>query len=184
LVVATAVCGCLGWYLPGQAASRAAHIVPMESYIEIVRPMSLLLSGVQPRAIGNTVRVVLPLSAAFWMLIPTLSLKRERFENCILAAWIAPGMLFYLLIYMADPVYFTYLTAAIVLLTALSRPRILAFRMMVLCAVFNTSLFLFARPLTGNGRVTQAINFYIVKYCEYGIKHQWTSTIGRGGIVP
>jgi 4-amino-4-deoxy-L-arabinose transferase-like glycosyltransferase len=175
---------CLAWYIPGQAAARTAHIVTMGRYIDIVRPMSLLLSGIEPRAIGNTVRVVLPLLVAFGILGPALPLKRGSFENRMIALWITPGMLFFFFFYMADPVYFTYLTAAVVLLAALSRQRSRAIILLMSCAAFNISLFFFARPLRRDNRIDQALNFYVVKYCDYGITHQWTSTIGRGGHIP
>ncbi len=175
---------CLAWYLPGQAASRAAHIVTFGRYIDIVRPVSLLFSGFTPRPIGNVVRVLLPLFAAFWMLIPTLWFDRSRFVNRMLVIWMVPGLVFFLFVYMADPPYLTYVTAAIVLLAALSRQRPPALGLLILCAVFNISLFFGATPLRASGRVDEALNFYVVKYCQYGIQHQWKSTIGRGAVVP
>jgi Dolichyl-phosphate-mannose-protein mannosyltransferase len=183
LFVATAGL-CLFWYIPSQIALREAHIVTLHSYSEIVRPMSPLLSGVGPRTIANTIRVILPFLTAFGILLPSLAFSHKRFETQMLAVWIIPGMLFFLLVYMADPVYFTYLAAAMVLLTALSRQQTPALVLLLLCATFNTSVFLFARPLKGDNRVEQVVNFYVVKYCNYGIRHEWTSTIGKGGIVP
>jgi hypothetical protein len=184
LLISVTASLCLAWYLPGQAASRAAHIVTFGRYIDTVRPMSVLISGIEPRSIASIVRVVLPLFAAFWMLVPTLALSRDQFANRLLAVWIAPGLLFFLLVYMADPVYFTYLTAAVVLLAALSRKQTMALGLLLLCAVFNVSLFFYARPIQSNNRIDQALNFYVVKYCRYGVQHEWKSTIGRGGVVP
>jgi len=183
LITVTVFCG-LVWYIPGQAASRAAHIITMGHYINIVRPMSLLLSGITSRTLGNVVRVILPFFVAFGILIPVLFFKHGRFENRIIVVWVAPGMLFFLTVYMADPVYFTYLSGALVLLAALSRQQTKALVLLILCFVFNVALFLFARPVQGNNRVEQALNFYVVKYCDYGITHQWKSTIGSGAIVP
>jgi 4-amino-4-deoxy-L-arabinose transferase-like glycosyltransferase len=184
LLIAVTVVLCLAWYIPTQVASRAAHIIPMGTYLGIVRPKSILLSGVTPESIANIARVILPSLAAFWVIIPTLVFTRERFVNQMLAVWIAPGMVFFLVVYMADPVYFSYLVAAMVLLAALSRQQTPAFGLLLFCAIFNISLFFFARPIRGNSRVDQALNFYVIKYCDYGIKHKWTSTIGTGAIVP
>jgi hypothetical protein len=184
LLIATASVLCLAWYIPTQIASRAAHPPGLNAVLDMAHPTSVFVAGVGARSIANSIRVVLPLLAAFWMLFPGLSFNRSRFQNRMLAIWIMPGLLFFLLVYMADAVYLTYLTAAAILLVALSRQQLPALSMLMLCAAFNISLFLCARPLRGHGRVDQALDFYVVKYCNYGIKHQWISTPGHGGNVP
>jgi len=184
LLATVSICGCLAWYLPGRAAARAAHIVPMGTYIKIVGPMSLLISGIEPRSIANVLRVVLPFLFAFWPLLPTLFFKRSRFENGLLFFWILPGLLFFLFIFVADPVYFTFLTAAVILCAALTLPRARAIALLLACAFFNMTLFLFAKPIRGNTRPDQAINFYVLKYTYYGIQHKWKSTIQSGAVVP
>jgi hypothetical protein len=175
---------CLAWYIPTQFASRAAHIVSLGTQMDLARVTSPLIAGWGPSSIANVIRVVLPFLAAFWMLIPALFFDRSSYENRMIAAWIGPGLLFFLLVYMADPVYFTYLVAAVILFVALSRQRSQALSLLLLCIVFNLSLFFFARPIGSDSRVDQALNFYVIKYCDYGLRHEWKSTLGRGGIIP
>jgi hypothetical protein len=175
---------CLVWYIPTRIASRAAHIVSMGTQMDLARVTSPLIAGFGTGPIANTTRVIFPFLAAFWILIPAVFLDRTRFENRMTAVWIGPGLLFFLLVYIADPVYFTYFTAAVILFAALSRQRSPAIVLLLLCAAFNLSLFFFARPVRGGGRVDQALNFYVIKYCDYGLRHEWTSTLGKGGGIP
>ncbi|MHB8304116.1 MAG: hypothetical protein ACYDC6_15065, partial [Acidobacteriaceae bacterium] len=141
--------------------------------------VSPLLAGINARTIANILRVVLPLLAAFWMLIPAIFLSRKSVESWIAFLWIIPGLAFFLLIYMADATYLTFLAGGIILLAALTKNQRIATLLLFLCFAFNSLLFLGARPLVGNGRAVLAINFYVVKYCNYGIRHQWSSTVGH-----
>ena len=184
LLILTIFIFCLAWYIPTRIASNAAHIVSLGTQMDLARTTSPLIAGLNTRSMANEARVILPFLAAFWMFIPAMAFDRSRFDNQMIAVWIGPGMLFFLLVYMADPVYFTYLTAAVILFVALSRQRRMAICLLLLCSVFNLSMFFLARPLRGDTRVDQALNFYVIKYCDYGLRHEWTSTLGRGGIVP
>jgi hypothetical protein len=175
---------CLSWYIPTQLALRAAHTGSTGHQLSFAREVSPLLVGINLRSIANTLRVILPILTAFWMLLPAMFFRRPREQNIILLLWITPGLCFMLFVFMADPVYLTFMTGAIILLAALSAQRPAAFGLLLLCAIFNVGLFLGAAPIRGTGRVDQAVNFYIVKYCFYGVRHQWTSTIGKGAVVP
>jgi hypothetical protein len=175
---------CLSWFIPTQLALRAAHAASTGNQLSFAREVSPLLVGINLRSIANTLRVALPILAAFGMLLPALFLRRSREQNVILFLWIAPGLCFMLLVFMADPVYLTFMTGAIILMAAFSIPRPAAFGLLLLCAIFNVVLFLGAAPIRGASRTDQAVNFYIVKYCFYGVRHQWSSTIGKGALVP
>ena len=183
LLLVTAIL-CFSWYIPTQLALRAAHTASTGNQLSFAREVSPLLVGINLRSIANTLRVVLPILAAFWMLLPVMFFQRSREENVILLLWIAPGLSFMLFVFMADPVYLTFMTGAIILMAALSTPRPAAFGLLLLCAIFNVGLFLGAAPIRGAGRADQAVNFYIVKYCFYGVRHKWTTTIGKGAVVP
>jgi hypothetical protein len=184
ILLAVACVGCLAWFIPTQIAAHTAHAVSLGHQVSFAHEASPLLAGINQRSIANTLRVVLPLLAAFWMLLPALTFQRAPEQNRIVLFWITPGLVFMLLVYMADPVYFTFLTAAVILLVALSRQQRIAFILLLACAVFNVSLFFFASPIRGGSRFDQVLNFYVIKYSFYGVRHSWSSTIGRGAIVP
>lgn len=184
LAVTAAAVLCLVWYIPTQVASGAAQTVSLGTQLDLARPTSIFIAGVGTRSIANMLRVLLPLLVAFWLLIPAVTFDRSQFQNRMLAIWIAPGMIFFFLVYIADTVYFCYLTSAIILVVGLSRQKRPACALLILCALFNLCLFACSRPLRGGGRTDQAFNFYVVKYCDYGVRHEWSSTLGRGGIVP
>lgn len=172
---------CMGWYIPTQMALHASHGVQLRGQLgSLASQVSPLLIGIDARSVANILRVVLPLVAAFWMLIPAIALKgRPRPISWICFLWIVPGVAFFLLVYMADATYLTFLTGGIILLAATVANRRFALISLSLCLVFNVALFLGARPLQGNGKADLAINFYVVKYCHYGIRHQWSGTIGH-----
>ena len=178
LVVLTALL-CLAWYIPTQLALRQSHSIDLAGQVgSLAFKVSPLLAGLNRRSMANIFRVVLPLVAAFWMLIPAMRFRWKSMQSRIIVLWITPGLLFFLLIYMADAVYLTFLAGGVVLAFALSTRERVSTVLLMLCIGFNTLLFLGARPLTGNSRADQAINFYVIKYCNYGIRHQWSSTIG------
>jgi hypothetical protein len=183
-LLAISCVGCLAWFIPTQIAAHAAHAVNFGSQMSFAQEASPLKVGINQKSIANTLRVVLPLLAAFWMFVPAVRFQRSLDENRIILLWITPGLLFMLLVYMADPVYFTFFTAAIILMVALSRQQRIAFNLLLACAIFNVILFFFAAPIKGSSRLDQALNFYVIKYSFYGVRHNWSSTIGRGAIVP
>jgi len=179
LIVLTGIL-CLAWYVPTQIALHAAHNATVGNQLgSLAWQVSPLLAGINARTIANILRVVLPLLAAFWMLIPTIFLSRKPVENWIAFLWISPGLAFFILIYMADATYLTFLSGGVILLAARTKNQRVATLLLFLCLAFNSLLFLGARPLAGNGRAELAINFYVVKYCNYGVQHQWSSTIGH-----
>ncbi|MGC1781654.1 MAG: glycosyltransferase family 39 protein [Acidobacteriaceae bacterium] len=171
---------CLGWYIPTQMALRASHAAHLGVQLgSLAYQVSPLLTGINARSIANILRVTLPLFAAFWMLLPLLFLHRSRRENWIFALWVAPGLAFFSLIYMADATYLTFLAGGVILFAATAKRPNAAAALLLLCFVFNVALFVGARPLRSTGKFDTAVNFYVVKYCNYGIRHQWSSTIGH-----
>jgi hypothetical protein len=187
LIFGLALLMCLGWYFPTHAALKAHSSFNNESQLmHVASTRSVLLNGLTTYTIANLLRVAVPIVFAFWMLVPALFVRRERSWSMVTMIWIAPGLLFLSCIYMADAPYLDFMAAAVILFVALSTDKKKAAWMLALCFLWNTSIYLLARPLPGNGRVSQVIDFYAIKYCDYGIIHEWTNnnTIGHGGVVP
>lgn len=185
LLLVIAAAGCLGWYIPTQMAmlNPAANTIPNELHGMAART-SLLLNGVNRYTVANVVRVVLPMLAAFWMLIPAILWRRMRMQNRILLLWTVPGLAFFLLVSIAEAQYLTYLAGGMILLAALTDQKRKAAIALFVCFASNTWLFVGMRPLRSNRRIAQAINFYVVKCTSYGIRHKWNLNIGNGGTVP
>jgi hypothetical protein len=178
-LVALTILFCLGWYIPTQRALAAAQSVRLGNQLgSLAFQVSPLLTGINARSMANVLRVVLPLIAAFWILVPALPMARPRVQNWMFALWIVPGLVFFVLIYMADATYLTFLAGGVVLLAATVAQRKIAGVLLLICFLFNTALFLGARPIQANNRAALAVNYYVVKYCYYGIRHQWSGTVG------
>jgi hypothetical protein len=185
LLLAIAAAGCLAWYIPTQMAMLNPSVNNTRDELHgMASRTSLLLNGVNRYTVANVVRVVLPMLAAFWMLIPSVFARRTAMQNRILALWIVPGLAFFLVVSMAEAQYLTFLAGGVVLLAALANNKRYAMVALLVCFCFNTWLFLGSRPIDSNGNVARAINFYVVKCCNYGIRHQWNLNIGNGGTVP
>jgi hypothetical protein len=185
LFVLTTAFFCLLWYLPTHAALNASNGFTFNVALgRAFRERSLLLCGVTPGSVLNMVRVLLPMCFAFWMFLPSIFMDGRKNLKTVLILWILPGLSFLLFVYMADADYLTFCTGSLILAVALRENVRLAVSMLLVCFVWNTGLFLSFSPLSGDGNVGQLVNFYVVKYCHYGIIHHWTSTLGAHGIVP
>ena len=175
-----------GWYVPthrtlialGRASTGGTLLASMRS-------TSPLLLGFKPQAIANLVRATVPTTVAFCTLLPALwsGWKREEYRTLFLV-WVVPGTLFLALCYIADPMYLLFCSAAWILLAAFAPRQRLAFGCLLACCLCSATLFMTARPLHGDTTTDRIVNFYIVKYCGYGLHHRWSSTIGNGAQVP
>ncbi len=175
----------LGWYIPtriglhatGQATTGSTILLSMQT-------VSPLLTGINGRSLANMSRALLPLLVAFWPLIPSLFAGRNSDDTKLALVWTVPGLCFFLLCYVADPTYMVFLSGAVLWLvvTSFHTPRALV--CLLICAAFNTMLFVAATPLRPEGLSHRLANFYVVKYTRYGIQHQWSSTVGDGAKVP
>ena len=188
LALATAIlCACfLGWYIhTNRALVSMQRLGAGATFLMSMHNSSLLLLGFKPQALANLVRATVPTTIAFWPLLPALWLgwKDGRYRTFFLL-WVLPGTLFLALCYIADPMYLLFCSAAWILLAAFAPQQRLAFGCLLACCMFNVTLFLAARPIHGDTTADRIVNFYVVKYCRYGLDHRWSSTIGRGAQVP
>lgn len=185
LLLAVSAAICVAWYVPTQMAMLNPSVNTTRNELHgMAARTSLILNGMNRYTAANVARVVVPLLAACWMLIPSLFARREKLHNRIVAWWLVPGLAFFLTVSMAEAQYLTFLGGAVVLLAALSANKRRVAIALFLCLGFNTWLFLGARPLGSHGRVANAVNFYVVKCTNYGIRRKWNLNMGNGGTVP
>ena len=168
------------WYIPTHHALVGDHRRSGLQQLQYsMAGLSPLLVGITLRSTLNVIRVLLPLLVAFTPLSPALFTRCSHDDNRVLIAWIAPGLLFFALVYMADPTYLTYVAAAFVLAAALAHNRRRATLCLALCLLGNATFFLLARPIPSPRMPAQVFNLLAIKYTRYGISHSWQQTLGE-----
>ena len=176
----TSVVAFLAWYLPTQHAVHRIGFNSTESQLMIcLRATSVFLVGITPHSLANVSRVYVPLLLAYWPVLPLLFSRRSRKANWVLAFWTLPGLLFFTFGYMADPTYVVFLSGAFVLAALLQESRRSAVFCLSLCLLWNVGVFTTAQPRESTSPQSLLWNFYLTKYCAYGIRHQWTATPGQ-----
>ena len=157
---------CLAWFIPtciGLAKLQGVHnsLHYMANIVSVVSIARGLNSGSE----ANIIRLLLPLLVAFGIVLMGLRRKWDEVDR-LLALWIIPGFLFFLLSYVSDAPYLDYFTAAIVLLCA----RGTSVRRLSAAALLNAVIFLFLPPICTIGMARPAvlpvkvINHYVLQY--------------------
>lgn len=174
---------CLGWYIPTRVNASQADQAVSGQLLPLAHITSILFGAPLAHVAANMLRVLLPTTVAFWMLIPAWLTQRRRELLLILLLWAIPGYLFFLLVHMADAPYLTYMTAPLILLAAMAGNRKLAVTSLAICLVWNCGFFLGMHPVRSHAIAAQAVDYYTIKYTRYGIEHHWTSTVHEGAEV-
>ncbi len=171
---------CLTWYIPSRMAMlHAGYVGSTLQILSFAHITSVLFVGLTWRSLANLTRVVVPLLVAFWMFLPALFSKRPRDVNALLFWWSAPGLLFFLLLYIADPTYMVFATGSAILMAALCCNRRTSLLILGICLIWNSALFLGAQPLARDDIKARLWDFYVAKYCVSGIRSQFRMTLGR-----
>jgi 4-amino-4-deoxy-L-arabinose transferase-like glycosyltransferase len=164
---------CLGWIIPTVVAFSHAPggIRGVLSYTHSIATQKSITSGVNGESMANIARYVLPLLVAFWPVLAAAVLNLTRnwrdWRVQMLALWIVPGSLFFVLSYISDAPYLNFLSAAILLL-AVGAPR-----MMAVTAVWNAIVFLGFSPIPSRRLPVNIWNCYVGHFTSYGVRHQW-----------
>ncbi len=173
------------WNVPTRHALLMTHQPGSGALILLsMRTVSPLLLGLTSHSLANMARVVAPSLLAFAVLLPAMVARRSAADRNIALLWLLPGLLFFLLVYVADPTYMLCLYGGWFWLVVTGDAPRRALVCLLLCATLNAALFLGAQPVRGDGAAAKLVNFYLVKYCRYGLQHQWSATLGGGGQVP
>jgi hypothetical protein len=184
LAIALFVLVCVGWYVPTALAYRSVDRA-LIGQLDSVAVTSSVLWGASPaRVVANAARLVIPLAVAFWMLVPAWFSSRVRGASLPLILWFAPGFLFYLIVFMANPTYIVFAVAPLVLLASLICNRRLAVATLSVCFLWNTVFFLAARPIRRQNLAALSLDYYAIMYTDFGLRHSWNEKISNGIRIP
>jgi len=167
---------CLLWFVPNQIALSVNKI--SDQVTPLALHSSIILGGFTPYTIANLLRVLVPMSIAFWPLLFAAPFISKKYVILILL-WAVPGILFLLFVYMSDAPYLVYASGAPILATVLCRRRMLAVLALNTCLVWNVTFFFFAQPIPGKNALALVFNYYGVKYTHYGINNRWMQNLSE-----
>ena len=188
LAVSVVAVVCLAWFIPNQLALRQsaardarpdAHWKKLEvntdsNLTQLERMAPLFHPGKRSLIITSALRILFPLALAFWPIAPWLFRSTERSEvKKLLWLWIVPGFVFFLLIFVSDVLYCSYLLGAIVLILCSGPSTRIRSAAVVLCIAFNVMFFLLARPVRVSSLPTAVFDAYGAKFTVWGIKNQY-----------
>jgi len=174
----------LCWDIPTQHALHAVHLSGSGALILLSFRTSSPLLGLNARRLANVARVIIPTTLAFFPLLPAIASRRRPEDTRLAIIWLLPGLLFFLLCYIADPTYMIFLCPAWFWLAITSENQRRTLVCVLICFAFNATLFLAASPIRSDSTPARLVNFYVVKYCRYGVQHRWSSTLGDGAQLP
>jgi len=164
---------CLIWITPTLIAycHVPGGIQGVLAYSRDIATQKSIATGVNSESLANVMRFTVPALVAFWPVLAAAALSavrnRQDWRVRMLAIWIVPGSLFFILSYISDAPYLDFLTAAVLLL-ALGAPR-----MMAVTALWNTIFFLGFSPIPSRRLSVNIWNCYAGHFTRYGIEHQW-----------
>lgn len=160
-----------------QAGTQAGMQEEITAYLRRIAGQRSILTGVNAGSMANVVRSVLPLAVAFWPVLAAAFLNLIRnwkdWRIRMMLCWIVPGSLFFILSYIGDAPYLTFLSAAILLL-AVGAPR-----MMAVTAVWNAVLFLCFIPIPSQRLLPNVLNCYVGKDTRYALQHHWQPMLSQ-----
>ncbi len=176
------------WVIPtckGYFADNAdRHGLRAVTYTQtVLSEVSVLHVGITRESIATVLRYFVPMVVAFWSLMGGIWLACRRWKNempWLLLLWIVPGSLFFVFSYMSYAPYLDFLTAAVILLALIGlENRRLAVPALLTCILFNSALFLLARPIHSRSLAVEIYDAYCVKCTRWAIHHQWWPNLGE-----
>ena len=94
--------------------------------------------------------------------------------------WTVPGLAFFLLYYVADPVYVVYFVAPGLLAAGMWMVK-KQFRrrtpVYVANVVFCLAFMLLAHPVPGSGTAVSVLDAYVLKFTRWSLRHQYAPTL-------
>lgn len=157
---------CVAWFVPtGVGLARLQGVHNTLHYMANIASVVSVIRGVNSGSEANVVRLLLPLLVAFGLVLGGMRRRWDGVDR-LLALWIIPGFLFFLLSYVSDAPYLDYFSAAVVLLCA----RGVSLQRLAAAALLNATIFLFLPPICTAGLARPAvmpvkvINHYVLQY--------------------
>jgi hypothetical protein len=168
---------CLAWLIPSEIAQHRYHPDSAGAELGRVALGSVLLGKFNVYTIANAIRFFLPLAVALGPAAIYLFRTRSA-EGLWLWAWVLPGSLFFLLLFISDAPYLNCLLGGFILLCLLgmgaSQNRRLAATLLACSILINLAFYLGFRALP-----LQKSNLYAIvekdlgNYSLYAVKHQF-----------
>jgi 4-amino-4-deoxy-L-arabinose transferase-like glycosyltransferase len=167
---------CAAWMIPNQIALHQYQSRSASVQLAIVAKGSIVFGRINVYTVSNALRFFLPLALALGPCVLFLFRSRAS-ERLLLWAWVIPGSVFFLLIYVSDAPYLNFLLGGYLLLCLLGmrtsqKPR-LAASMLILTILINTFFYLGFRPLSLHSNVYDIAEKDLGLYSFYAVRHQW-----------
>ncbi len=183
LGAAIAASASLVWWVPTAIHYGAAAGPIHASFSQLAgvnRDVSMLRAGLTPRAFANALRFLAAVAASVNVLLPFALFQawrsRSRRETKLLLAWVAPGSMFFLLIYMSDAPYIAYMAAAWLLLAGffcLELPRKRASALLITYTVVSITQMLALRPVAPATFLRRVADAYVLEYSAWAVRNRY-----------
>jgi len=173
----------LAWLIPQQIALREmADTVQKNLGNQLMSVASgALFSGLSLYAFSNALRYFLPLTLAFFPLIPLIF----RSKSFPLWLWILPGSAFFLLVFISEATYTNWMLAPLILLAIIS-PQVSDRRKMwllAICICLNLLLYFAWRPIELSDARLQKAEYLVERnvgnYTFYAVRNHRDLTLSE-----
>jgi hypothetical protein len=163
---------CAGWLIPTEIAQhRYDADNSAGAALGRVATGSILLGRVNVYSIANLLRFLLPLALA----LGPAAVFMFRTKDVWLWAWVIPGSMFFLLLFISDAPYLNCLLGGFILLclVGMSEQRTVAVAVLVCSILINVAFYLGFRALPLKSKVYAILEKDLGNYSLYAVKHQF-----------
>jgi hypothetical protein len=176
MFVLLAVAVCAAWMIPGEIARRRYYPDTPQAMLGRVATGAILMGKVNLYTVSNALRFFLPLAVALGPSVLYMFRARDTIALW-LWAWVLPGSLFFLLLFISDAPYLDCLLGGFILLCltgmARSQNRRLAVAILTCSILINILFYVGFRPAPPRNRLYAIAEKDLGDYSLYGVKHQF-----------
>ncbi len=173
----------LVWWIPTAQRFGGALFSPLTASGSTAsrHAQGLLATGFSRHAATDVLRGFSGMVIAWGLLLPLIAAgawllgRRDRLVQSSLV-WIMPGILFFLLYYMADATYLSFCVAPGLLIVGLLLRRFSTSRqtaVYVSVLVVAVAFFLGAQPIPATSKTRAVLDSYFLKYTAWSLQHQY-----------
>jgi hypothetical protein len=176
IFVLLAVAVCAAWMIPSEIARRRYYPDTPQAMLGRVATGAILMGKVNLYTVSNALRFFLPLAVALGPSVLFMFRARDAIALW-LWAWVLPGSLFFLLLFISDAPYLDCLLGGFILLCltgmARSQNRGLAVAILTCSILINILFYVGFRPTPPRNRLYAIAEKDLGDYSLYGVKHQF-----------